>query len=178
MIPTIREQLGMPPRKKVAEEPSVHTPKAKRARKEPQPEIAKTTAKAKAKPKQEKGAEPEDVHLDESSKKKKTAKDALPVPTPEEMEKNRRFWTTFKSDASSGAANATPSTNAAIVLPENKTENTDSAPEKRDMHEDDKATSVGDTGFGSFAALGLFADSAITIGRLTMRLMTQGLRAV
>ncbi|CAL1131063.1 unnamed protein product [Cladocopium goreaui] len=157
----------MPPRKKVAaaEAPSVNTPKAKRARKEPQPEIAKTAVKAKAQSKQEKGAEPENVHLDESNKKKKTAKDALPVPTPEEMEKNKRFWTPFKSDASSGAAKATPSTNTAVVLPETKTENTDSDPEKRDMHKDDKATTVGDTVLGSFVALGLFADSAITIGR-------------
>ena len=102
----------------------------------------------------------------------------MPVPTPEEMEKNKRFWTPFKSDASSGAAKATPSTNTAVVLPETKTENTDSDPEKRDMHKDDKATTVGDTVLGSFVALGLFADSAITIGRLIVRLMTQGLRAV
>lgn len=150
----------MPPRKKVAaaEAPSVNTPKAKRARKEPQPEIAKTAVKAKAQSKQEKGAEPENVHLDESNKKKKTAKDALPVPTPEEMEKNKRFWTPFKSDASSGAAKATPSTNTAVVLPETKTENTDSDPEKRDMHKDDKATTVGDTVLGSDEEQGLMEE--------------------
>ena len=106
-----------------------------------------------------------------------TTKDALPVPTPEEKEKNKKYWNAFKPNPGTEAASATPSdTRAAGTSGETK-KNKDidpEVPEKNDK--DDMDTAEGEVEpLGSLAALGLSSDIAITIGYLMVMGLVQKL---